>query len=513
MSDYFVVRRGATALPNGTVWDERIGFAALGILVRALATPPGAHLGYRAFSGRGMGEKAVRSAMRELEAAGYRHRFPVRGDGGRLRTVTVFSDVAISEEEALAEYVSAEDRARVVGRRRPDDDPDDGPDGEGCGGAGGGPSGPGPAPTPGPGGGAGADGGDPRGGSPQTSYPQDHGPASHRAAPPAARWPEPRNDGENSESTVRRSTAARSTAPRSTAPRSTVPRSRTALSLRDTNSSSSSLRSEEGGTVNQTGPDRTEWAGTARAGAGAADRVRSGSVRSGEEHRGSAEGGAGRARPPRTASAAPSGGDGPGNTIRRSSKTPGTAERAPGVSGDGLGPEIASDRLSRLLGECLPEPMRAMDAAGARAVGALLEARLAAGWRPDQIRAAMGGRLPEDVGRMSSLVAARLRINVDPALAPGAVAGASAGAGAASARAAEDALWEARRRRSEELAGTARRDEGPPGEDPGEEDPLWARALAEAQRSLPAGAGPMALARAAAGLMARWLADPAGAAV
>ena len=291
MSDYFVVRRGATALPNQTVWDERIGFAALGILVRALATPPGAHLGYRAFSGRGMGEKAVRSAMRELEAAGYRHRFPVRGDGGRLRTVTVFSDVAISEEEALAEYVGAEDRARVVGRRRPDDGPGDGPDagpdaGSGGGGSGGGPSGSGPAP--------GGGGSYPQKGSPQESYPQDHGPASHRAAPPAARWPEPRNDAENSESTVRRSTVARSTAPRST-----VPRSRTALSLRDTNSSSSSLRSEEGGTVNQTGPDRTEGAGTARAGAGAADRVRSGSVRSGEEHRGSAEGGAGRARPPR----------------------------------------------------------------------------------------------------------------------------------------------------------------------------------------------------------------------
>lgn len=501
MSDYFVVRRGATALPNGTVWDERIGFAALGILARALATPPGAHLGYRAFSGRGMGEKAVRAAMRELEAAGYRHRFPVRGAGGRLRTVTVFSDVAISEEEALAEYVSAEDRARVVGRRRPDDDPDDGPDGEGCGGAGGGPSGPGPAPTPVAGGGAGADGGDPRGGSPQTSYPQDHGPVSHRAAPPAARWPEPRNDAENSESTVRRSTAARSTAPRSTAPRSTVPRSRTALSLRDTNSSSSSLRSEEGGTVNQTGPDRTEGAGTARA--GAAGRVRSGRVRSGEEHRGSAEGGAGRVRPPRTTPAAPSGGDGPGNTPRRSSRAPGMAERAPGVSEDGSGPEIASDRLSRLLGECLPEPMRAMDAVGARAVGALLEARLAAGWRPEQIRAAMGGRLPEDVGRMSSLVAARLRINVDPALAPAPAS--SAGAGAASARAAEDALWEARRRRSEELAGTARRDEGPPGE-----DPLWARARAEAARLLP-GAGAVERARAAAGLVARWLADPAGA--
>lgn len=502
MSDYFVVRRGATALPNGTVWDERIGFAALGILARALATPPGAHLGYRAFSGRGMGEKAVRAAMRELEAAGYRHRFPVRGDGGRLRTVTVFSDVAISEEEALAEYVGAEDRARVVGRRRPDEDPGDGPDaGPGGGGSSGGPSGSGPA--------SGGGGSYPQEGSPQESYPQDHGPVSHRAAPPAARWPEPRNDGENSESTVRRSTAARSTAARSTAPRSTVPRSRTALSLRDTNSSSSSLRSEEGGTVNQTGPDRTEGAGTARA--GAADRTRSGRVRSGEEHRGSAEGGAGRARPPRTASAAPNAapvraGDGSGNTPRKPSGAPGTAERAPGAPGDGSGPEIPSDRLSRLLDECLPESMRAMDSAGARAVGALLEARLAAGWRPEQIRAAMGGRLPEDVGRMSSLVAARLRINVDPALAPGAVAGASAGAGAASAREAEDALWELRRRRSEELAGTARRGEGPPGE-----DPLWARARAEAERSLPAGAGSMALARAAAGLMARWLADPAGA--
>ena len=488
MSDYFVVRRGATALPNGTVWDERIGFAALGILARALATPPGAHLGYRAFSGRGMGEKAVRAAMRELEAAGYRHRFPVRGDGGRLRTVTVFSDVAISEEEALEEYVSAEDRARVVPRRRPDD----GPDGEGCGGSGGGPSGPGPAPTPVAGGGAGADGGDPRGGSPQTSYPQDHGPASHRAAPPAARWPEPRNDAENSESTVRRSTAARSTAPRST-----VPRSRTALPLRGTNSSSSSLRSEEGGTVNQTGPDRTEGAGTAREGVGAAGRVRSGPVRSGEKrpgNGGSAEGGAG---------------DGSGNTPRELSRAPGAAERAPGVPGDGSGPEIASDRLSRLLGECLPESMRVMDAAGARAVGSLLEARLAAGWRPEQIRAAMSGRLPEDVGRMSALVAARLRINVDPALAPDGGSASSAGAvggapGAASVRAAEEARWEARRRRSEALAAPVRRDEGPG------EDPMWARALAQAARLLP-GAGAVERARAAAGLVARWLADPAGA--
>ena len=111
-------------------------------------------------------------------------------------------------------------------------------------------------------------------------------------------------------------------------------------------------------------------------------------------------------------------GDGSGNASRRPSRAPGAAERASDVSRRGSGSEIASDRLSRLLGGCLPEWMRVMDAAGARAVGALLEARLAAGWRPEQIRAAMSGRRPERVGRMSALVASRLERNVDPALAP-----------------------------------------------------------------------------------------------
>lgn len=228
-----------------------------------------------------------------------------------------------------------------------------------------------------------------------------------------------------------------------------------------------------------------------------------GSVRSGPGV-GSSSYAAGRTAGAAAPGADPGGGNAPGN----SSGAPGVVERASGAPECGSRSEIAPDRLSRLLGECLPEPMRAMDAVGARAVGGLLAERLAAGWRPDQIRAAMGGRLPEDVGRMSALVAARLERNVDPALAPapassaGAVGGVE---GAASVRAAEEARWEARRRRSEALAAPVRRDEGPG------EDPLWARALAEAQRSLPAGAGPMALARAAAGLVARWLADSAGA--
>ena len=100
MSEYFVVRRGATALRNEVVFDERISYAALGILARALASPEGANLGYRAFVGRGLGEKAVRAAMRELEAVGYRFRFTLRKSSGRVRTLTIFSDEPMTPQQA-----------------------------------------------------------------------------------------------------------------------------------------------------------------------------------------------------------------------------------------------------------------------------------------------------------------------------------------------------------------------------------------------------------------------------
>lgn len=100
MGEYFVVRRGATALRNEVVFDERISYAALGILARALASPEGANLGYRAFVGRGLGEKAVRAAMRELEAVGYRFRFTLRKSSGRVRTLTIFSDEPMSPKQA-----------------------------------------------------------------------------------------------------------------------------------------------------------------------------------------------------------------------------------------------------------------------------------------------------------------------------------------------------------------------------------------------------------------------------
>lgn len=100
MGEYFVVRRGATALRNEVVFDERISYAALGILARALASPEGANLGYRAFVGRGLGEKAVRAAMRELEAVGYRFRFTLRKSSGRVRTLTIFSDEPMTPQQA-----------------------------------------------------------------------------------------------------------------------------------------------------------------------------------------------------------------------------------------------------------------------------------------------------------------------------------------------------------------------------------------------------------------------------
>ena len=100
MGEYFVVRRGATALRNEVVFDERIAYAALGLVARALASPEGANLGYRAFVGRGLGEKAVRAAMRELESVGYRFRFTLRKSSGRVRTLTIFSDEPMTPQQA-----------------------------------------------------------------------------------------------------------------------------------------------------------------------------------------------------------------------------------------------------------------------------------------------------------------------------------------------------------------------------------------------------------------------------
>lgn len=121
-----------------------------------------------------------------------------------------------------------------------------------------------------------------------------------------------------------------------------------------------------------------------------------------------------------------------------------------------------------LLADCLPEWMLAMDPAGARAVAGLLAERLEAGWRPAEIRTAIGSSRPDRVGRMSSLVASRLRTNVDPAMAP-----------ALLVAAAQDARREASQRRADALAqdGPRRR-----------ADPRFAAAMKRAREALGQGA-------------------------
>ena len=80
---------------------------------------------------------------------------------------------------------------------------------------------------------------------------------------------------------------------------------------------------------------------------------------------------------------------------------------------DSLGEETTT-----LIVECLPETMQALDAVGARRVVDLLVERIEAGWTSRQIRAAMDSPLPPTVHRLAALVAKRLEVNVDPALAP-----------------------------------------------------------------------------------------------
>lgn len=104
-SEFFVVRRSSTALSNAVIHDSNLSFAALGLLMVSLSLPPNAPCGYRAFLGRGMGEKAVRKALKELEELNYRFRFRLRREG-QLREVTVVADTPITKDEAHAEVVS-----------------------------------------------------------------------------------------------------------------------------------------------------------------------------------------------------------------------------------------------------------------------------------------------------------------------------------------------------------------------------------------------------------------------
>ena len=457
-SEYFVVRKGATALRNEVVWDARISYGALGILVRALATAPGAPLGYRAFTGRGMGEKAVRAALGELEAAGYRHRLRWRDDQGRWRTLTVVSDVVLTRAQVLAE-LPQEQRGRVV------DDVGDRPGGVG-----------------------------------QTRR-------SDRAAAGAAR----------------RDQAKQAVSAGRTVPRSTEARSGAALSLRDTRSLRDTPDQTGPGDVVSSSPGPVGSGGVGGAPPGAPPPPPSSSVPRPGGPVGVPAPVVGTAAGPGAlpgageASGSPgAGGLVAGDASQSPCEAPGAAVGGPGApqGGPGAGrrseglsaplgvvsaPVVGGGGLAGLLGACLPAPMRVMDAAGARRVGALLAERLEAGWRPEEIRALLEGPLPSPVRRMSALVASRLEANVAPALAPSAAA-AAAGRGRA---AVERDRSEEARARCEALAAPSPAAPARRGR-----DRAWGAALARARAADPS-AGLVEVAAAAAALLARQ--GPAGA--
>lgn len=107
-ADFFVVRRGATGVPNALIHDRDLSYPALALAIVMLALPAGAPAGYRVLKGRGFGESTTRKALKELEEKNLRFRFRIRR-AGQLRELTVVSDSPLTVEEA---------REEILGRMR-----------------------------------------------------------------------------------------------------------------------------------------------------------------------------------------------------------------------------------------------------------------------------------------------------------------------------------------------------------------------------------------------------------
>jgi hypothetical protein len=115
-------KRGNVTVPNGTVYDERLSYNALGILVMLMARPPGTSAGYRQLLRPGVGERAILGAFKELVAAGYRMQFYRRerassGNGWRLLTDTYLSEepLPLDEFKAWHKQVTGQDPIEAQG--------------------------------------------------------------------------------------------------------------------------------------------------------------------------------------------------------------------------------------------------------------------------------------------------------------------------------------------------------------------------------------------------------------
>jgi hypothetical protein len=112
-----VYKRGTTIVPNTLIGDRRLSYGALGLLVDILARPESANQGYRAFLGRGLGQKGLLDAFKELVSAGYRHQIKVRYADGEVVTYTVVAEDAIDPkvaQEFLLETIRQDPDARAL---------------------------------------------------------------------------------------------------------------------------------------------------------------------------------------------------------------------------------------------------------------------------------------------------------------------------------------------------------------------------------------------------------------
>lgn len=92
------VRRGSVSIPNQTVYDDSISYAALGLLAILLARPEDAPQGYRNLlrPRASVGQASILAGLRELGAAGYRRQFLRTSSNARGRNV-VLTDTYLSE--------------------------------------------------------------------------------------------------------------------------------------------------------------------------------------------------------------------------------------------------------------------------------------------------------------------------------------------------------------------------------------------------------------------------------
>jgi hypothetical protein len=92
------IRRGSVSIPNQTVYDSSISYAALGLLAILLARPEDAPQGYRNLMrpAASVGQASILRGLEELVAAGYRRQFLRTSSNAKGRNI-VLTDTYISE--------------------------------------------------------------------------------------------------------------------------------------------------------------------------------------------------------------------------------------------------------------------------------------------------------------------------------------------------------------------------------------------------------------------------------